>query len=116
MYSFYLFISMKFVKYLPFPAVFKLLFHGFRTQLILDAYKQGFKGVVICKCPDENCRNIVGNTDLDRRANLFREILRSRGIDSENLRIVEGLRGGNNNCIHSVMDLYNDIKNNGGGN
>ncbi len=86
------------------------------TQLILDAYKQGFEGVVICKCPDENCRNIVGNTDLDRRANLFREILRSRGIDSENLRIVEGLRGGNNNCIHSVMDLYNEIKNNGGGN
>ncbi len=84
------------------------------TQLILQAYKQGFHGVVICKCPDGDCRNIVGNTDLDRRANLFREILRSRGINSENLRIVEGLRKGNNNCIHSVMELFHEISNGGG--
>ncbi|PKM81448.1 MAG: hypothetical protein CVU89_09360 [Firmicutes bacterium HGW-Firmicutes-14] len=84
------------------------------TQLILEAYRQGFDGVVICKCADSDCRNIVGNTDLDRRANLFREILRSRGIDSENLRIVEGLRGGNNHCAHSVQKLYEEIKNGGG--
>jgi len=86
------------------------------TQLILEAYKQGFKGVVICKCADSDCRNIVGNTDLDRRANLFREILRSRGIDSENLRIVEGMRGTENTCIKSVKALYEEIKTNGGGN
>ena len=86
------------------------------TQLILEAYRQGFQGIIICKCGDNDCRNIVGNTDLDRRANLFREILRSRGIDSENLRIVEGLRGTENNCVHSIQALYEEIKNNGGGN
>lgn len=85
------------------------------TQLILEAYRHGFNGVVICKCADNNCRNIVGNTDLDRRANLFREILRSRGIDSENLRIVEGFRGESNTCVSSVRELYEEIKNNGGG-
>ncbi len=83
------------------------------TQLILDAYKQGFKGVVICKCPDADCRNIVGNTDLDRRANLFREILRSRGINSDTLLIVEGLKDGVNKCYNSVVDLYNEITNGG---
>ncbi|MHB9093158.1 MAG: hydrogenase iron-sulfur subunit [Eubacteriales bacterium] len=86
------------------------------TQLILDAYKQGFKGVVICKCPDSDCRNIVGNTDLDRRANLFRDILRSRGIDADTLQIIEGISEGQNNCINSVTALYDEIKNNGGGN
>jgi len=86
------------------------------TQLILEAYKQGFDGVIICKCSDSDCRNIVGNTDLDRRANLFRDILRSRGIDSENLRIVESMRENSNICAQSVNELYEEIKNNGGGN
>lgn len=84
------------------------------TQLILEAYKQGFSGVLICKCPDTDCRNIVGNTDLDRRANLFRDILRSRGIDADTLRIVEGLRDGHNNCVHSAKALYDEILTNGG--
>ena len=86
------------------------------TQLILEAFKQGFKGIVICKCGDSDCRNIVGNTDLDRRANLFRDVLRSRGIESDALLIVEGLREGNNNCVHSIMNLYKDIMSKGGGN
>jgi len=86
------------------------------TQLILQAYHQGFEGVVICKCPDTDCRNIVGNADLDRRANLFREILRSRGIDSNTLHIVEGMRGQENSCVQSIIDLYNEIKSNGGEN
>lgn len=86
------------------------------TQLILEAYKHGFNGIVICKCSDTNCRNIVGNTDLDRRANLFRDVLRSRGIESDSLRIVEGLSANSNQCVKAVMTLYDDLKNNGGGN
>ena len=86
------------------------------TQLILEAYNHGFSGVMICKCQDGHCRNIVGNTDLDRRANLFRDILRSRGIDADTLRIIESLRDGHNNCVHSVKDLYEEIKRNGGEN
>jgi heterodisulfide reductase subunit A-like polyferredoxin/coenzyme F420-reducing hydrogenase delta subunit len=86
------------------------------TQLILEAYKYGFGGIIICKCPDDNCRNIVGNTDLDRRANLFREILRSRGLESDTLLIVEGIRAGKNNCAHAIQALYQDINNDGGGN
>jgi len=58
------------------------------TQLILEAFAKGFDGVIIGKCKEDKCQNLVGSVDLDRRANLFREILRSRGIDSERLRIV----------------------------
>lgn len=58
------------------------------TQLILEAFAKGFDGVLIGKCKEDKCSNLVGSVDLDRRANLFREILRSRGIDSDRLRIV----------------------------
>jgi len=57
------------------------------TQLILEAFARGIDGVLIGKCKEDRCENLVGSVDLDRRANLFREILRSRGINSERLRI-----------------------------
>lgn len=58
------------------------------TQLILEAFAKGFDGVIIGKCKEDKCENLVGSIDLDRRANLFREILRSRGVNSERLRII----------------------------
>lgn len=85
------------------------------TQLILEAYNKGFDGVVVCKCPDSNCRNIVGNTDLDRRANLFREILRSRNIDSDSLRIVESYSGQSNICVKAIAELYEYLTSGNGG-
>ncbi len=84
------------------------------TQLILEAFIKGFAGVVICKCPDGHCRNIVGNNDLDRRANLFREVLRSRGIEDNCLRIIEGEIHGNNNCARAMLELFKDLKSTGG--
>lgn len=57
------------------------------TQLILQALKSGFDGVAIGICDEGHCRNIVGNVDLARRVDLFRSVLRSRGIDPERLRI-----------------------------
>lgn len=84
------------------------------TQLILQAFKKGFDAVVICKCRDGHCLNIVGNVDLDRRANLFREILRSRGIDTERLRIVDALQAEENKCVHEIAELYQELKKMGG--
>ncbi|HEX3031887.1 MAG TPA: hydrogenase iron-sulfur subunit [Bacillota bacterium] len=84
------------------------------TQLIMEAFVHGFDGVVICKCDEEHCLNIVGNADLDRRANLFREILRSRGIDDDLLRIVETTPGDEGQCISSARELYDIICGKGG--
>lgn len=80
------------------------------TQLILEAFNHGFDGITICKCADGHCSNIVGNTDLDRRANLFREILRSRGIDDDLLRIVESRGRGDNHCVNTLVQLFEAIK------
>ena len=85
------------------------------TQLILNAFSKGFDGVLICKCQDGHCSNITGNVDLDRRANLFREVLRSRGINTEKLRIVDALQEEQNKCIIEINELYQDLVSEGGG-
>lgn len=84
------------------------------TQLILEAFREGFQGVVICKCKDDHCLNIVGNIDLDRRANLFRAVLKSRGITPERLRIfgVSECEGGS--CVGSAVEFLDYLKNIGG--
>lgn len=58
------------------------------TQYILSAFSKGFDGIALAVCRDEHCHHIVGNTDMERRMGLFREVLRSRNIDSERLRII----------------------------
>jgi heterodisulfide reductase subunit A-like polyferredoxin/coenzyme F420-reducing hydrogenase delta subunit len=58
------------------------------TQYVLRAFRKGFDGVVISVCRDGHCHHIVGNTDMDRRMGLFREVLRSRNLDDERLRII----------------------------
>jgi len=58
------------------------------TQYVLRAFKDGFDGVAISVCRDGHCHHIVGNTDMERRIGLFREVLRSRKINDERLRII----------------------------
>lgn len=57
------------------------------VQHVLYAFEKGFDGVLIGDCHHGNCHFIVGNTDMERRINLFREVLRSRRIDDDRLRI-----------------------------
>jgi len=59
------------------------------TQFILHAFSRGFDGVALTVCRDGHCHHIVGNTDMERRVSLFREVLRSRGIDAERMRIIK---------------------------
>lgn len=75
------------------------------TQFILEAFHEGFDGVVICKCGDDHCLNLVGNIDLDRRANLFRAVLASRGIDPDRLRIINVTECGGVACLRSTVEF-----------
>jgi heterodisulfide reductase subunit A-like polyferredoxin/coenzyme F420-reducing hydrogenase delta subunit len=58
------------------------------TVYILEAFNRGFAGVALTVCPDGRCYHVVGNTDMERRIGLFREVLRSRHIDAERLRVI----------------------------
>lgn len=58
-------------------------------EYILKAFNCGFDGVIIFKCRRGHCHNIIGNRDMDGRISLFRTVLRSLGIDTECLRVVD---------------------------
>lgn len=58
------------------------------TQYILEAFSKEFDGVALSICRDGHCHHLVGNTDMERRIGLFREVLRSRNINDERLRII----------------------------
>lgn len=75
------------------------------TQFILEAFSAGFSGVVICKCKDDHCLNIVGNIDLDRRANLFRAVLNSRGISPDRLRIFGVNECDGDSCVAGAVEF-----------
>ncbi len=85
------------------------------TQFIIEAFREGFSGVVICKCGDDRCLNIVGNTDLDRRANLFRAVLDSRGISPERLRIFGVSNCDGNSCVRGAVDFIEHLRKMGRG-
>lgn len=80
------------------------------TQFILEAFHVGFSGVVICKCKDDHCLNIVGNIDLDRRANLFRAVLKSRGISPERFRIFGVTECEGASCVGGAMEFIAYLK------
>lgn len=85
------------------------------TQLILEAFQSGFDGVAISRCKDNHCLNIVGNLDMDRRSNLFRTVLRSRGIDPERLRIFGTVECEGSHCVSDAMTFIEHLKEMGGG-
>ncbi|GAB4280472.1 MAG: hypothetical protein Kow0056_14910 [Coriobacteriia bacterium] len=59
------------------------------TLHVLEAFSVGFDGVAVFRCREGHCHNLIGNLDMDRRINLLRTVLRSRGIDDKRLRIVD---------------------------
>ncbi|MFC1562551.1 hydrogenase iron-sulfur subunit [candidate division KSB1 bacterium] len=80
------------------------------TQYILRAFSKGFDGVAISICRDGHCHHIVGNTDMERRVGLFREVLRSRNIDDERLRIIHVSPDEGKLFSEEIISFFGDLK------
>jgi heterodisulfide reductase subunit A-like polyferredoxin/coenzyme F420-reducing hydrogenase delta subunit len=80
------------------------------TQYIMEAFKAGFDGVALFICRDGNCQNAVGNTDMQRRLGLFREVLRSRDIQDERLRVVPVDCHEGQDVIQELQGLSEELK------
>ncbi len=80
------------------------------TQYILDAFKMDFDGVAISVCPDKCCHHVVGNTDMQRRLGLFRDVLRSRHIDAERLRIINVAQDDGKTFVMEINEFCKDLK------
>jgi coenzyme F420-reducing hydrogenase delta subunit/NAD-dependent dihydropyrimidine dehydrogenase PreA subunit len=76
------------------------------TQLLLQAFLSGFDGVVLTICGEGCCHNLIGNVDLERRVNLFRDVLASRGIDPARVQIVSNCSRSSSACIESINKFY----------
>jgi len=80
------------------------------TQYILYAFKKGFDGVLISICRDGFCHHIFGNTDMERRIGLYREVLHSRNIDDHRLRIIKAHPHEGDLFSKEVNHFHDDLK------
>lgn len=58
------------------------------TQFIPDSFRAGFDGVAVVVCSREECDNIVGSLDMERRLNLYRKVLQTAKIETGRMRIL----------------------------
>ncbi len=58
------------------------------TQFVPDSFQAGFDGVAILVCSRDECNNIVGSLDLERRLNLYRKVMQATGIETGRMRIM----------------------------
>lgn len=84
------------------------------TQYILEAFKFGFDGILLGRCREGHCRNIAGPTYMDRRVDLFREVIRSRGLDSERVRFLDISPHEGKLFAQEVNQFVKDLKKMGG--
>ena len=57
-------------------------------RFVLYALEKGFDGIILGACYPENCQYIGGNYDLEKRVDLLKELLKSRGIDEKRVHLL----------------------------
>jgi coenzyme F420-reducing hydrogenase delta subunit len=80
------------------------------TQYILSAFVAGFDGVALTICDDDECCYLVGNTDMERRVGLFREVLRSRHIDDARVRVINVAANDGDALVAEMSEFLADLK------
>lgn len=83
------------------------------TQLIMHAFARGFDIVGLAICGEGCCHHLIGNVDLERRANLLLEILKSRGIAQERLRVIPTCSREGGECVKEINDFYSQCDSSG---
>ncbi len=79
------------------------------TQLVMHAFVKGFDGVLLLICGEGCCHNLIGNVDLERRANLLKEILSSRGIDDRRMHIISTCSRDGNECVEKIGEFSSHL-------
>jgi len=80
-------------------------------QFISEAMNAGFKAIAVVCCKEDKCLYSVGSLDLSRRFNLYRAVMRAKGIDPNLLRIITLDRGDIDTCINALKNFSNYIDN-----
>jgi coenzyme F420-reducing hydrogenase delta subunit len=75
----------------------------------MHAFVKGFDGVLLLICGEGCCHNLIGNVDLERRANLLKEILNSRGIDDRRMHIISTCSREGNECVEKIGEFCSHL-------
>lgn len=57
-------------------------------RFVLYAIEKGFDGIILGACYPENCQFFGGNYDLEKRVDLLKELLHSRGINEKRIKLL----------------------------
>jgi heterodisulfide reductase subunit A-like polyferredoxin/coenzyme F420-reducing hydrogenase delta subunit len=85
------------------------------TQFVLQALQRGFDGVMVARCHEGQCHNLIGNLDMDRRMSLLREFLRAKSVDPERMRIMDVGPTEGRQFAAKVRDFVASLEGKGGG-
>ncbi|NOY11803.1 MAG: hydrogenase iron-sulfur subunit [Archaeoglobi archaeon] len=58
------------------------------AELILSAFKEGFDGVFVAGCPENECHYRCGNVYAERRVRILKSMLHSMNIEPTRLEFV----------------------------
>ncbi len=80
-------------------------------RLVMQAFVDGFEGVALMICGEGCCHHVIGNVELERRINLFKTIMISRGIETERLAVLTTCSREGEDCVNSINEFYGRIYN-----
>jgi F420-non-reducing hydrogenase iron-sulfur subunit len=78
-------------------------------QMILHAFVRGFDGVALMICGEGCCHHVSGNVDLERRVNLFRGILQSRGLDDRRVKVISTCSREGGACVDTLNEFHQKV-------
>ncbi len=83
------------------------------SLLVAETLRAGFDGVAMLICARNECRNLVGSLDLERRLNLYRSVMKANNIESSRLRIIpltEGKFAAANRALDQFSSYLTDLQ------
>jgi F420-non-reducing hydrogenase iron-sulfur subunit len=76
---------------------------------LLKAFEKGADGVVVCACPETECKHLEGNLRASKRADAVDELIEEIGLGKGRVSMVTKKQGQIERVIDSVQRLQKEI-------
>jgi len=76
---------------------------------LLKAFEKGAEGVVLCVCPESQCKHLEGNLRASKRAEAVEELLDEIGFEKGRIVVVAKEQGQGEPLIDTVQQLQTKL-------
>jgi coenzyme F420-reducing hydrogenase delta subunit len=76
---------------------------------LLKAFEKGAAGVVLCTCPESQCRHLEGNLRASKRAEAVDGLLEEIGLGKGRVAVVTKEQGRSEKLIDSIRQLQTEL-------